>query len=86
MLSPKDAFRQVDKARRGFIDFIQFASLVRRLCELSGDSLPPFSVIKDLFDAIDIRKDGVIDLREWMNSFNLPDKNFEDTGVYKKVS
>ena len=32
-------------------------------------SLPQFSVLKDMFDAIDIGKDGLIDMREWNSTF-----------------
>lgn len=31
--------------------------------------MPPYPVIKDLFDAIDIRKDGIIDTSEWQQTF-----------------
>jgi hypothetical protein len=31
--------------------------------------VPPYPVIKDLFDAIDIRKDGIIDTSEWQQTF-----------------
>jgi hypothetical protein len=33
--------------------------------DLGGDMIPPYPVIKDLFDTIDIRKDGIIDITEW---------------------
>ena len=32
--------------------------------------MPAFYVIKDLFDAVDIKKDGFIDLKEWNQTFN----------------
>ena len=32
-------------------------------------SLPQFSVLKDMFDAIDIGKDGLLDMREWNSTF-----------------
>jgi hypothetical protein len=35
------------------------------LNELAGDKPPAYPVIKDLFDTIDIRKDGIIDISEW---------------------
>lgn len=49
--------------------FEDFNRLVNKLSELSGDSVPAFSVVRDIFDVIDIRKDGVIDMREWLNTF-----------------
>jgi hypothetical protein len=33
--------------------------------EVAGDRILSYPVIKDLFDTIDIRKDGIIDLSEW---------------------
>ena len=31
--------------------------------------MPPFSIMRDLFDYIDIRKDNSIDIHEWMSAF-----------------
>ena len=39
--------------------------------EVAGDRIPPYPVIKDLFDTIDIRKDGIIDLSEWQQTFGF---------------
>ena len=36
---------------------------------MAGDKLPTYPVIKDLFDTIDIRKDGIIDMNEWQQTF-----------------
>lgn len=36
---------------------------------MAGDTLPSYPVIKDLFDTIDIRKDGIIDMNEWQQTF-----------------
>ena len=33
--------------------------------ELAGEKAPAYPVIKDLFDTIDVRKDGIIDVYEW---------------------
>jgi hypothetical protein len=38
---------------------------------MAGDRSPPYPVIKDLFDSIDIRKDGIIDLTEWQQTFGF---------------
>lgn len=73
MLNPNDAFRQFDYARSGKLTFANFTKLINRLCELSGEKRPAFNVIKDLFEHIDIRKDGVLDLHEWLNTFKRND-------------
>jgi len=31
--------------------------------------VPAYPVIKDLFDTIDIRKDGILDTNEWQQTF-----------------
>eukprot|EP00828_Plagiopyla_frontata_P045006 TRINITY_DN7556_c0_g1_i1.p1 TRINITY_DN7556_c0_g1~~TRINITY_DN7556_c0_g1_i1.p1 ORF type:complete len:364 (-),score=67.45 TRINITY_DN7556_c0_g1_i1:210-1301(-) len=69
MLSPKDAFRQFDYLREGRLTLDQFNEFIVKLHQLNGQQCPPFNVIKDLFDFIDIRHDGVIDIHEWMQTF-----------------
>jgi hypothetical protein len=41
----------------------------------SKKDLPSYYVIKDLFDAVDIKKDGHIDLKEWNQTFNNLEKS-----------
>lgn len=36
---------------------------------MAGEQTPTYPVIKDLFDTIDIRQDGVLDLHEWQQTF-----------------
>ena len=33
--------------------------------------VPTFMIIKDLFEIIDIRKDGVLDEKEWLQTFKI---------------
>ena len=35
--------------------------------------MPPYSIIKDLFDFLDKKRDGVLDLTEWMDVFSQYD-------------
>ena len=37
--------------------------------ELGGQEPPAYPIIKDLFDTIDIRKDGILDIHEWQQTF-----------------
>ncbi len=72
--------------------------MVVKAHEVGGDRIPAYPVIKDLFDAIDIRKDGIIDLSEWQQTFGFvsegnnklsmkstPAAIWENTREYAKV-
>lgn len=69
MLSPKDAFLQFNEDRTGRLTYEQFNKLVVKLSQMAREDPPSFPLIKDMFDFIDIRKDGIIDETEWMQSF-----------------
>lgn len=78
MLTPKDAFRQFNKDRTGRLTFENFQDMMRKLSSYSEDPLPPFTVLRDLFNYFDKRRDGFIDLREWLETFKrieVPIKN-----------
>ena len=49
----------------GKLTYQEFSKLVVKAHEVAGDKPPAYPVIKDLFDTIDIRKDGIIDVSEW---------------------
>jgi Ca2+-binding EF-hand superfamily protein len=49
-----------------FTDFRQF---LINLSLLSKKKAPSFPVCQDMFDFIDLKKDGIIDLDEWVQSF-----------------
>lgn len=86
MLSARDAFNQFDPERSGKMSFNSFTALVQRISELAREPAPSFPVIKDLFDIIDIRKDGVLDMREWLNTFKEAEKNsWEDSKQYEEI-
>jgi len=86
MLSPGDAFQQADESRTNRLSFPHFTSLVRRLCALAKDEEPAFPVLKDLFELIDTRKDGVLDLKEWASAFKTAGmQNWEDSQQFLQV-
>lgn len=37
---------------------------------MAKNPVPAFSIIKDLYDFIDMKKDGIIDMNEWIQTFN----------------
>jgi len=71
MLSPKDAFLTFNEDRTGRLSYEQFNKMVIKLFQLAREETPSFPLIKDMFDFIDIRRDGIIDMNEWMQSFRL---------------
>ena len=60
---------QFDIEKDGRITFVAFSKLVSKVHELAGEKAPTYPVVKDLFDTIDIRKDGMIDMHEWQQTF-----------------
>ena len=69
MLSPKDAFLMYNTNKTGKMTFDEFSAFFKSLCQVAGLKVSSYYIIKDLFEFIDIRKDGVIDLFEWMQTF-----------------
>lgn len=65
MTSHADAYKQFDESQVGKMNFMDFSLLVKEACRVSNTTEPAYAVIKDLFDAVDIMKDGHIDQREW---------------------
>ena len=65
MISHGEAYRKFDKSSCGKMTYIDFSHLISELCFVSNSQTPSFIVIKDLFDAVDIKKDGFIDVNEW---------------------
>lgn len=39
----------------------------------NGAEVPPYAIIKDLFEYFDKGKDGFIDMKEWMDVFSQYD-------------
>ena len=61
MGSHGDAYQAFDKSKVGRMSFIDFSYLVTELCRTADKPVPAYTIIKDLFDAVNIRKDGYID-------------------------
>lgn len=60
---------QFDESKLGKLTYQEFGKLVIKAYELAGEKAPAYPVIKDLFDNIDVRKDGIIDQHEWQQTF-----------------
>ena len=54
-----------DKQKRGYIDFEQFKKMLYELYYKERVPVPNYPVMKYVYDYVDVRKDGVIDLNEW---------------------
>jgi len=69
MKSPTEAFKMFDSAGTKLLTYLDFDRLVRELSRLSSETCPCYTVIKDLFDFIDAKKDQVVDDQEWRDAF-----------------
>ena len=69
--NPKLAFELNDTGNKKLMHFETFKKVVIDIYKREDRTLPPppYSVIKSMFDFIDIRKDGIIDLNEWNKTF-----------------
>ena len=68
--NPRLAFELNDINVKGIIDFDGFKKIIYDLYKREMKSCPAYSVLKYVYDYIDIRKDGLIDLNEWNQIFS----------------
>jgi hypothetical protein len=69
--SPIICFQINDTDQTGKIDFQKYRNLVVDLYKRNEQEIPNFTLIKNTFDTIDLRKDGIIDYKEWSKSFSM---------------
>ena len=55
------------------MEFDTFKSVITEMYTKDSREIPNNSLIKTAFDYIDIRKDGVLDRKEWMKTFGVVD-------------
>ena len=67
--NPIICFHNNDKKNEGKMDFDKFKNLVFEMYKKNEEKLPSFILIKNAFDEIDLRKDGIIDINEWNKAF-----------------
>jgi hypothetical protein len=51
------------------MDLIKFKSIINDLFKRETRPLPNYTLVKTAFDYVDIKKDGIIDLNEWLRAF-----------------
>ena len=69
--SPILCFQIIDVDQVGKIDFHKYRNMVIDLYTRNEQEIPNFALIKNTFDTIDLRKDGLIDYSEWSKSFSM---------------
>ena len=69
--NPLLCFRIVDVDQSGIIDFQKYRNMIIDLYTRNEQEIPNFALIKNTFDTIDLRKDGIIDYNEWAKSFSM---------------
>ena len=67
--NPIICFENNDIYHTGKIDFDRYKNIIYDMYNREEKSLPNFTLVKNSFDAIDLRKDGVIDRNEWRRAF-----------------
>ena len=75
--NPRLAFELNDNEILEKIDFDKFKKIVYDLYKRDIKPLPSYSVLKYVYDYIDIRKDGIIDLNEWNKIFSLAESKLD---------
>ncbi|KAL4511758.1 hypothetical protein ABPG72_012603 [Tetrahymena utriculariae] len=81
LISPKDAFREFDEEKKGYMTLEDFRYFLVKVSKLDRSEIPSFAISKDMFDQIDLKKDGLIDLDEWIQAF----MNYGGTEEHEKI-
>ena len=67
--NPIICFQNNDNDHIGKIDFEKFKNIIFDMYQRNNQDLPTFILIKNAYDTLDLRKDGIIDIKEWCISF-----------------
>ena len=67
--NPRLAFELNDNEIQGTMDFDKFKKIIHDVYTRESKPTPTYPVLKYIYDYIDVRKDGVIDLNEWSKVF-----------------
>ena len=51
------------------MDFEKYRAIIAELYKREEREIPNFALLKNTYDFIDLKKDGLIDMVEWTNAF-----------------
>ena len=77
--NPKLAFTFCDSSQSNMLDFGKYKTIIAEMYKREGKPMPNFTLLKNTFDYIDIRKDGYIDMNEWTNIFGNVSGKLDNT-------
>ena len=91
--NPKLAFTFIDSSQSNTMDFEKYRAIISELYKREEKPMPNFALLKNTYDFIDLRKDGLIDMVEWTNAFGnmkgkldaIKPKNKEQKKQLKKL-
>ena len=69
--NPKLAFTFNNSSGSNVMTFDKYKSIICEMYNKENKPLPNFTMLKNTFDYIDMRKDGFIDMGEWTNAFGI---------------
>lgn len=78
--NPRLAYQFNDKFSNNEMTLDRFKNIVNELYEKEKRSPPNYSIIKNCFEYIDLRKDNVIDINEWSKSFSNSESILDPKG------
>ena len=67
--NPKLAFTFIDSSQSNLMDFEKYRAIIAELYKREEREIPNFALLKNTYDFIDLKKDGLIDMVEWTNAF-----------------
>ena len=82
--SPMLCFQIIDINRSGKIDFKKYRNFLNDLYTKNEQEILNFALVKNTFDYIDLRKDGIIDYNEWNKAFSMVNGKLDL--VYEKMA
>ena len=79
--NPRLAFELNDNEVQGTMDFDKFKKIIYDVYQRESKPVLTYPVMKYIYDYIDIRKDGIIDLNEWNKVFAISEGKLDYENV-----